>query len=175
MTKVDDSELVDFRLLVRGMTGFIQGDLIENNARENDIDFWIDKHQKFATRMAVEEVLRRHGYIRWSFKPRLFGNPDERITWIKNRWYRAPPLVRPFIYFLYRYILRMGFLDGRNGLIYHFMHAFWFRLLIDIKITDLREGLARGEWSLDQLAREYGHSRQTPLCAGPSGQRASQV
>src|SRR5579864_732363 len=136
MTTVDHSELVDFRLIVRGTTGVLRGDLIEHNLKENDIDFWTNKHQRFATRLAVEEILRRSGYIRWSFQPRLFGNPDERITWFKNRWYHAPLFVRPFAYFLYRYVFRMGFLDGKNGLVYHLLQAFWFRLMVDIKMAD---------------------------------------
>ena len=35
---------------------------------------------------------------------------------------------------MYRYIIRLGFIDGRNGLIYHFLHAWWYRLIVDIFI-----------------------------------------
>jgi glycosyltransferase involved in cell wall biosynthesis len=162
MTMVDDSELVDFRLVVRGDTGFIKGDLIEYNVKENNIDFWIDKHQRFAARIAAEEVLRSSGYLTWSFRPRLLGTPDERITWIKNWWYRAPLWVRPFVYFFYRYFIRMGFLDGTNGLVYHVMHAFWFRLLIDVHISELGQRIKRGDCSLAELLRELGHPIQPP-------------
>jgi hypothetical protein len=48
-----------------------------------------------------------------------------------------PLFVRPMLYFLYRYILRLGFLDGKQGAIFHFMQALWFRLLVDIKIDEL--------------------------------------
>lgn len=155
----DQSELVDFRWILDGETRILSGAIIESNQKENDINFWIDKHQKFSSRMAIEEVLRNSGILKWSpqLRPRLFGNPDQRMLWFKNRWYRMPLYVRPVLYFMYRYLFRMGFLDGVNGFIYHSLHAFWFRLLVDIKIAELRRRLAYGELSLAQLAESFLH------------------
>jgi glycosyltransferase involved in cell wall biosynthesis len=156
-TRLDHSELVDFRFVVEGKTRKLSGAVYENNNKESSIDFWIDKHQKFSSRIAVEEVLRASGCVNWSIRPRLLGNPDERIIWLKNRWYRLPLYFRPFIYFLYRYLFRLGFLDGKTGFVYHFLQAFWFRLLVDIKIAELRRQLSAGELSLDQLRASFEH------------------
>jgi hypothetical protein len=173
-TEVDHTELVDFRLKVHGPTGYLSGAIVESNEKENDLDFWIDKHQKFSSRMALEEVLRRAGVLRWSFTPRLLGNPDERITWIKDRWYRLPLFVRPFLYFGFRYFLRGGFLDGQNGFIYHFLHAFWFRMLVDVKMSDMYRSIEKGETSLDALARGAGRvlSQGEAPVPSPSEHRA---
>lgn len=156
-THIDHSELVDFRFVVDGQTRNLSGAIIENNQKELEIDFWLDKHQKFSSRMAVEEVLRRAKMVGWSMPGRLTGNPDERIIWFKNKWYTMPLYLRPFIYFFYRYFLRMGFLDGTNGFVYHFLQAFWFRFIIDIKISELDAKLAKGETTLDQLAQQFAH------------------
>ncbi|MGC4080847.1 MAG: hypothetical protein QM736_01690 [Vicinamibacterales bacterium] len=40
--------------------------------------------------------------------------------------------------FAYRYVLRLGFLDGKEGFIFHFLQAFWYRLLVDINRVELR-------------------------------------
>ena len=156
-TRVDHSELVDFRFVVKGKTKKLAGTVYEINKKEDAIDFWIDKHQRFSSRVAIEEVLRMSGALDWSFSPRLFGNPDERVTWLKSRWYRLPLYVRPFLYFFYRYVLRLGFLDGKAGFVYHFLHAFWFRLLVDIKIATLREQLGQGKLSIEQLEASFAH------------------
>ena len=50
-----------------------------------------------------------------------------------------PPLIRPFIYFFYRYIIRLGFLDGKAGFIYHFLQGLWYPFLIDVKYLELKE------------------------------------
>jgi hypothetical protein len=48
-----------------------------------------------------------------------------------------PLFVRPTLYFAYRYVFRLGFLDGKEGAIFHFLQAFWFRLLVDINLDEL--------------------------------------
>ncbi len=164
---IDPSELVDWRFTVCGRIGYLSGELLEANANEDDLDFWIDKHQRFAGRAAGEEVLRGCGYLQWSVKPALFGTPDQRIVWLKERWRSLPLFVRPFLYFCYRYFVRLGFLDGWTGLLYHFLQAFWYRLLVDVKIWRLRRRLASGELSLAELARAYG--LDSLAAGGPSG------
>jgi glycosyltransferase involved in cell wall biosynthesis len=151
--RLDDSELVDFRIVIDGPTARLPGAIVESNQNELNIDFWIDKHQKFARRMAIEEILRAEHVLAWSggLEPRLFGNPDERIIWVKNVWYKLPLYVRPGLFFFYRYILRFGFLDGWNGFVFHTFQAFWFRLLVDVHIAEYRRQIARHEVSLEQL------------------------
>jgi len=71
-----------------------------------------------------------------SINANIFGNPIERKRFLKNIYNSFPLFVRPFLYFNYRYFLRLGFLDGKEGLIFHFLQGFWFRFLIDAKIYE---------------------------------------
>ncbi len=59
------------------------------------------------------------------------------MTWVKQRWYQLPLFLRPFIYFAYRYLVRLGFRDGKQGFIFHVLQAFWYRLLVDIHLDEL--------------------------------------
>jgi glycosyltransferase involved in cell wall biosynthesis len=172
--RMDESELVDFRFVVDGPIGRLAGAIRENNQNELDIDFWIDKHQRFARRMAMEEVLRANGLLAWSghLRPRLFGNPDERMIWLKNVWYRLPLYVRPGLFFLYRYVGRLGFLDGWNGFVYHALQTFWFRLLVDVHIAEFRTKLASGEITIDDIVAAAGLTRRA---APDSGNRTDWV
>ena len=106
--------------------------------------------------MAAEEVLRRKHLLNWStdLRPRLFGNSDERTIWLKNCWYHMPLYVRPILFFVYRYFLRLGFLDGWNGLVYHVFQAFWFRLLVDVNISEIRRDIEAGRMSTADLMRQ---------------------
>jgi glycosyltransferase involved in cell wall biosynthesis len=155
--ELDHSELVDFRFVVQGKTEVLSGATNESNKKEDVIDFWIDKQQKFSTRLAIEEILRAQAVLSWSIHPNLFGNYDQRIIWLKNRWYQLPLFIRPLLYFSYRYFFKLGFLTGSTGLIFHFLHAFWFRLLVDLKIQNLRRQLASGEITIEQLKTNYAH------------------
>lgn len=154
-TRIDQSEMVDFRFIVDGHTGILPGALIEDNQNELSVDFLIDKHQRFSTNIAIEEVLRKHKLIQWNIRPSLWGNPDERIVWFKNLWYRAPYLLRPWVYFAYRYFFRLGILDGPSGFIYHFLQALWFRMMVDIKIIDFEKRISQDAEYLDILYSIY--------------------
>src|SRR5262249_45614125 len=131
-----EDDLVDHPLHVTRATVILAGDLIEDNRNESDIAVWIAKHNRYAVQQAREETARSADPDQ---RPtRAFGSPDERTRWLKRIWYRLPLYARPFGYFIYRYVFRLGFLDGKEGFIFHFMQAFWYRLLVDINRDELR-------------------------------------
>jgi hypothetical protein len=160
--EVEGGELVDFRYRVKGATGFLRGNIVEHNVKEDDLDFWINKHLRFASRMAAEEALRRAGRVGWGVRPRLRGNPDERKVWFKNRWYALPLFVRPFLYFAYRYIWRLGFLEGRTGFLFHFLQGFWFRFVVDVKLFDLERRIRSGDVTFDDVIQSLRPSFKRP-------------
>jgi hypothetical protein len=53
-----------------------------------------------------------------------------------------PLFVRPCLYVFYRYVLRLGFLDGREGFIFHVLQGFWYRLLVDINVSEITASAA---------------------------------
>jgi hypothetical protein len=118
---------------VTGPTKRLDGDLVEDNRNEASIAAWIDKHNRYARLQAADEIARRR---QGAPQGRLFGNPDERTAWLKAFWVRLPLSVRPTGYFVYRYLFRLGFLDGREGFVFHVLQAFWYRLLVDINIEE---------------------------------------
>jgi glycosyltransferase involved in cell wall biosynthesis len=133
-----DEHEFDYRAYVPGKTVKLENDIIEENLKEEDITFWIEKHNSFATRQAKEELFRAAHPESWKTTPKFFGTSDQRILWLKMRFYNLPLYVRPFLYFFYRYVLCLGFLDGKKGFIFHFLQAFWYRLVVDIKLEQLR-------------------------------------
>jgi len=136
--RVDEGDLVDHHFWVNAVTARLKHDLIEENLKEADLAFWIEKHNRYAALHAQEEWARRNGLLKWPVQPSLFGNADQRVACLKQCWYRLPLYIRPFLYFCYRYFLRLGFLDGEQGFIFHFMQGFWYRLLVDVYIDELR-------------------------------------
>jgi glycosyltransferase involved in cell wall biosynthesis len=131
----------DTRVYVRGRVGRLESPLEEWNRKEDSILFYLEKHLRYAEAFAREELERRRGGIPFKLKPKLFGASDERTLWLKARYYRMPLFVRPALYFAYRYVLRLGVLDGKTGFLFHFLQAFWFRLVVDVRLEELlREG-----------------------------------
>ncbi len=130
------ADLLDHHFRVRGDVGTLAHDIIEENRKEDKIDFWIQKHLHYAELLALEESARRNGRRPTTVKPAFFGTPDERAEWQKQTWTHLPRYIRAPAYFVWRYIFLLGFLDGKQGFVFHFLHAFWFRLVTDLKIEE---------------------------------------
>lgn len=127
----------DTRVYVRGPVAKLKAPLEEWNKKEDSILFYLEKHLRYAEAFAQEEKRRRREGLAWKATPRLFGTPDQRVLWLKDRYQRLPLLVRPMLYFLYRYFFLLGILDGRTGFVFHFLQAFWFRLVVDVRLEEL--------------------------------------
>jgi glycosyltransferase involved in cell wall biosynthesis len=127
----------DTRVYVRGPVGHLHASLVEWNRKEDEILFYLQKHLRYAEAFAQEELIRRTTTLAWKATPRFFGTPDQRVLWMKRWYYRMPLFVRPGLYFLYRYVLLLGVLDGANGFLFHFLQAFWFRLIVDVRLREL--------------------------------------
>jgi glycosyltransferase involved in cell wall biosynthesis len=113
------------------------GDLVDHNL--NDIGWWTDKHNRYATRHMVDWVNREFHLFAEDARIRDVPTAARRKRFLKNSVYgRAPLYLRAMLFYLYRYFIRLGFLDGRQGFLFHFLHAFWMMMLIDAKIDEAR-------------------------------------
>ncbi|MBE7177908.1 MAG: glycosyltransferase family 2 protein [Mucilaginibacter polytrichastri] len=136
----DLEEQMDHRFIVPGKTCiWKKGHIIEENLKENNIAFWIEKHNRYSDLLAKEEWERMKHLRTQSVKPDISGNPDQRTAFLKKWWWKMPLFVRPFFYFIYRMVFRLGIFDGRTGILFHFLQGFWFRLLVDIKIAEWKK------------------------------------
>jgi glycosyltransferase involved in cell wall biosynthesis len=137
-----DPDEQDTRVYVHGPVGRLRAPLEEWNRKEDAILFYLEKHLRYADAFAREELARRGGGLPWKLTPRLFGASDERVLWLKSRYYRMPLFLRPALYFFYRYVVLLGVLDGSNGFVFHFLQAYWFRLVVDIRLRELQRAAA---------------------------------
>ncbi len=128
-----EERFYDQNYIVRGTVLKINADIV--NWLNPDVLAWKDRHRKWALMEAREILYNKDRQMNIKF----FGNPIERRNWLRyNVYYRLPLFIRPFFYFFYRYILKLGFLDGRQGLTFHFLHGFWYRFQVDKNIFNLR-------------------------------------
>lgn len=110
-------------------------DLVMSNIR----DFTV-KHARWALYEAAETIHHETEMRSGELQAKLLGSPIERRRWFKQQVFQRVPLfVRSFFYFLYRYFFKLGFLDGKEGLVFHFLQGFWFRFLVDSVIFEIRQ------------------------------------
>lgn len=96
------------------------------------IEYWINKHNWYSSRETVD-------YFN-SLENKADKSKLNLITWIKmNIYYKLPLGFRAHIYYIYIYYFRLAFLDGKEGKIYAFLRAYWYRYLVDIKIYECKK------------------------------------
>ncbi|EMU55273.1 glycosyltransferase family 2 protein [Clostridium butyricum] len=106
-----------------------------------DLTFWINKHNWYSNKESAEFIkIYTEQSSNNELHGKILGNQCERRRWLKNKiYYKIPLFVRPVFYFIYRYFFKLGFLDGKEGLIYHVLQAFWYRFLVDAKIYEVKK------------------------------------
>ena len=123
--------------VLSGTTRQLKGDMIDD--LRMPLTEWTFRHNRWAD-AEVDQLFGLGGGVE-SVTPKFTGNAIERRRYLRKLYNDAPLFVRPFGLFFYRYFLRLGFLDGKEGLIYYVLQTFWFRFLIDAKTFERRKGL----------------------------------
>jgi glycosyltransferase involved in cell wall biosynthesis len=124
--------------LLQGSVGQLHGNMIDEIRMS--LSEWTARHNRWADMEVLEQTAAEDGV---RVRPRLWGTAVERKRYLRNLYNGAPLFVRPFALFFYRYVVRLGFLDGREGFIFWTLQTFWFRFLIDAKLFELRKAKKR--------------------------------
>jgi hypothetical protein len=120
--------------LSEGSAGQLQGYMIDEIRMP--LSEWTTRHNRWSDAEVMEQTAALEGA---RIRPRFWGNPVERKRFLRGLYNDSPLFVRPFALFFYRYFLRLGFLDGREGFIFWTLQTFWFRFLIDAKLFEQRK------------------------------------
>jgi glycosyltransferase involved in cell wall biosynthesis len=127
----------DQHFYVDGATGTLRAPMIDDIRLS--LGEWTARHNRWAD-AEVDEILAPSGS--GVIQPGS-GDPVAEKRALRGRYNRAPLFWRALGLFLYRYVLRLGFLDGRWGLVFFVLQTFWFRFLVDAKLHERREREAR--------------------------------
>lgn len=138
--KAEQRAVDEHMVLLRGRPGYLKHDFVDDNRK--GLTAWIEKENGYSTREVTAMLNRLRAE---EVAPALFGKPEARRRWLKyNVYLRSPAFMRAYLYFLWRYVFRLGFLDGKEGLIFHFLQGCWYRFLIDAKLYEARLSERRG-------------------------------
>lgn len=101
--------------------------------------FWLTKHIRNAEREAqLLSDWKRAVDLRGLSQGRHFERPFRVL--LRRLYARIPRIFRPHLVFCYRYFLRLGFLDGYPGLVFCLLQAFWYNLIIDVRVYEMKLG-----------------------------------
>ncbi len=157
--RIEDRWMDEHILLSEGRQVTFEGGFADCNL--NDLTFFIEKHNKYATREAVDILNQRRKFSRRDDGLGAASTSRQAAIkrWVKEGFYNKLPFeIASLGYFLYRYFIQLGFLDGREGFAYHFLQGYWYRYLVGAKVRELEAelGSAEGKEAVERLKELTG-------------------
>ncbi len=125
-----ENRSVNEHVFVSGLCTKLRSVVLHQNSKS--LSDWLDKHNRYSS---FEALHISRGDIAGEVAPKLFGNPTERRMWFKRLYVSLP--MKPLLYFIYRYVVRLGFIDGGAGFEYALLHSM-FLYWIDLKVLEYR-------------------------------------
>lgn len=134
---VCEQRLMDEHIqLLEGRSIEFNFDFVDDN--QNDLGWWTVKHNNYAIREAIDLL---------DLEYNLF--PREQVGFLaeqaaekrakKISYAKKPLFVRSFAYFVYRYFFKLGFTEGKEGFLWHFLQGWWYRTLVDAKVFEIKK------------------------------------
>ena len=133
---IEDRCMDEHCVLYEGRSVEVTNDSLHHD--DKGLSAWIDKHNNYSTREMQDYFASLKSDTATGLSDA--NNLDAKARFKRFlRWkiyYKLPAGFRAWAYYFYRYYVRLGFLDGREGKIFCFMQAYWYRFLVDAKIYE---------------------------------------
>jgi glycosyltransferase involved in cell wall biosynthesis len=104
-----------------------------------NITTFIDTHNKYSSREIQDYEISKSPQ-NYESNSKFDEKKDNKVRYLRVKfYYKLPMFLRSYLYFLFRYIFLLGFLDGTEGFIYLYLQAYWYRFLVDTKIYESKK------------------------------------
>lgn len=134
--------------LSEGVIGDLKHPFYDDNL--NNLSWWTNKHNGYATREAIDLLISEYDLLPQETIANS-GDHSAAVRKKKLKYIKMPLFWRAFAFFMLRYIFRLGFLDGKEGFLWHFLQGFWYRTLADAKVYEIKK---RFGWN-DEKIKAY--------------------
>lgn len=141
--------------VVEGTTHTCNGKFVDDNRMP--LSFFITKHNQYADREARLLLESEFGVSIAEDESNQYAKEVAAKRAQKNKYANMPLFWRSFGYFVYRYIFKLGFLDGKEGFLWDFLQGWWYRTLVDAKVFEIKKKCGNDPEKIKALLMsEYG-------------------
>ena len=143
--------------LLEGEAIEFKGEFADDNL--NNLSWWTLKHVGYAIREAVDLLdieLNLTGAVQ-ADKIIHISEQAKAKRMRKHQYAKQPLFWRSFAYFCYRYFFRLGFLEGKEGFLWHFLQGWWYRTLVDAKVFEIKKACGSDREKIIKYLYEVYH------------------
>ena len=124
----------------------------------NNLGWWTAKHNGYSIREAIDLLDVELGLLpNDQSHQAVLSEQAMAKRKRKLKYARAPLFLRSVAYFLYRYFLWLGFTEGKEGFLWHFLQGWWYRTLVDAKIYEIKKACGNDKEKIVAFVKDnYG-------------------
>lgn len=146
---IEDKMMDEHIRISEGVVGELKAPFFDDSLMT--LTEWTHKHNGYATREAIDLLCTEYGLGIDNKADAGSGAHTASVRAKKLKYIKLPLFWRAFAFFVYRYVFRLGFLDGKEGFLWHFLQGFWYRTLADAKVYELKKRFAFD----DEMIKSY--------------------
>lgn len=126
----EEKHMDEHIVISSGLVYHATNDFYDHNL--NDFTWWMNKHIGYAKRELAD-------YVEHDFSSKYeVGNQAQETRKLKNKYYNSPLFIRALGYFFYRYIIKLGFTQGKEGFVWYMFQCLFYRLYVDVLIFEVK-------------------------------------
>ena len=106
----------------------------------NNLSWWTQKHIGYAIREATDLLDMEYDLTGSAKNDETINLSSQALKKRRRKhgYAKKPLFWRSFAYFIYRYFFKLGFLEGKEGFLWHFLQGWWYRTLVDAKVYEIK-------------------------------------
>lgn len=148
-----DARLMDEHIALKeGRSIVLENDFCDHSLI--NISEYCKKHLNYAEREACEILDETYGLSSHIDNSLSLGAQAEEKHKKKGTYNKLPLFWRSFAYFCYRYILKGGFLDGKEGFLFAFIQGWWYRTMVDAKVLECKKACGEDKEAIKKYIKE---------------------
>jgi glycosyltransferase involved in cell wall biosynthesis len=148
----EDRWMDEHIVLNQGKTTLFENYFVDHNL--NSLGWWIQKHNSYSIKEAVELIDLELNIFNKNDSSFILSEDAEEKRVKKKRYAKMPLFWRSFIYFMYRYLFKLGFAQGKQGFLWHFLQGWWYRTLVDAKVYEIRKSCGSDKQKIIKFLKE---------------------
>jgi len=151
---VCENKLMDEHMvLLEGQSVSFTNVMIDNNL--NNLSWWTTKHNNYSNREMISLICNQFDLLDSNNDTKTLTKAAKSKRKLKSKYARLPLFWRAGAYFFYRYILKGGFLEGKEGFLWHFLQGFWYRILVDAKIFEIKKACGNDKQKIKSYIKQH--------------------
>lgn len=139
----------------------LEGDIVSFNGKfiddnRDSLKHFIDKHNNYSSREAALLLDAEYEITKINESDDSTFCQDVQQKRLQKQRYASYPLFwRAFGYFIYRYFVKLGFLDGKEGFLWDFLQGWWYRTLVDAKVFEIKQACGTDKERIKRYLKEH--------------------